>query len=120
MSNPHHEPTVNFNAQADEVSAFAELLEKSVCLLVDEERSIKFDDSETRSSDGFGTGIGPILEFAIQEEFFELLTSWSRQPTNPLQLPIIIELLKMYETIVNEAQLSVLQGRLKSNWSVVK
>ena len=58
--------------------------------------------------------IGPILEYSLKQEIFDLLNSWSNQPTNPLQIQILIELLKMYETIVNEAQLNVLH-----QWPVV-
>lgn len=124
-NNLQHDQNVNFHeenycAQADEVSAFGQLLEKMVCLLCDEERvsiqPVNLDLIEDRATADKNQAepIGPILEYALEEEIFDLLTSWSNQPTNPLQMNIIIELLKMYETIVNEAQLNVLH-----QWPVV-
>ena len=108
-----HDSNTTYCAQADEVSAFGQLLEKMVCLLVDEERGMRTGFHTGNDSEG-AECVGPILEYALSEEIFDMLTGWSRQPTNPLQMTIIIELLKMYETIVNEAQLNVLH-----QWPVV-
>jgi len=121
-SNSNYQNSIHHNssycAQANEVSAFGLLLEKMVCLLVDEEKGISITtSSETDENpaeyENFEM-IGPILEYSLKQEIFDLLNSWSNQPTNPLQIQILIELLKMYETIVNEAQLNVLH-----QWPVV-
>lgn len=57
------DPTENYCAQVDEVSAFSQLLEKMICLLIDEERELK----ETSS-------LGQIMEYCLFNDIFSLLT----------------------------------------------